>query len=582
MEAKTDPKDSNGKCLNSLFAGAAGSWVMANPLPLLLSLVECVPTANAQIKVGGESQVNLYTTLDQKGPAVALLGNGNFVTIWESYGQDGDGNGIYGQILDGTGGKVGSEFHVTTYTTSTQMSPDVKGLNNGNFVVVWDSDWQDGDQDGIFGQLFDSSGTKVGNEFRLNTNTVGQQQNPSVAALGNGYFVVTWTSYGDGDSYGIFGQILTESRSGVGGEFQINTYTTNAQLDSSVSALGNNKFVVVWDSYGQDGDQEGIFGQIFDNFGTKIGSEFQANSYTVGTQQIPVVAGLSNGNFVVTWESPGHGLDNSGSGVYGQIFYGSGSKINNEFQLNTYTSFSQYQQKVTALSNGSFLVTWTSDSQDGSSYGVYGQLFDSLGSKNGGEFQVNTYTALGQSEGSVAALNSGNFIIAWSSSGQDGDGLGIFSQIFSDQIAPMTTGNPASASSVGSTTTTTISAYTSLGTAGKAATPSVVSSSKNTNSLLWGLIGAGGAVLCLIGTSIACFKKRAGGSVDDSLTHELNEIPITTNKSEDSAEKTSSKDISISISEEDASPVLAERRKTQVGNLEQLEGMVLENPSKCS
>ena len=42
---------------------------------------------------------------------------------------------------------------------------------------------------------------------------------------------------------------------------------------------------------------------------------------------------------------------------------------------------------------GNFVVAWTSTSQDGSGYGIYAQRYDSGGSPLGGEFRVNTLTS---------------------------------------------------------------------------------------------------------------------------------------------------------------------------------------------
>ena len=55
---------------------------------------------------------------------------------------------------------VGPEFRVNTYTTSTQASPSVASDPNGNFVVVWQSDGQDGSGYGVYGQ-FDHTFTPV-------------------------------------------------------------------------------------------------------------------------------------------------------------------------------------------------------------------------------------------------------------------------------------------------------------------------------------------------------------------------------------------------------------------------------------
>ena len=104
-----------------------------------------------------------------------------------------------------------------------------------------------------------------------------------------------------------------------------------------------------------------------------MGDEFPVNTYTDSLQSSPSVAALSDGGFVVTWQSSGQ--DGSSYGVYGQRYDQAGNSVGDEFQVNTYTDRSQDSPSVVALSDGGFVVTWQSGDQDGSSYGVYGQLF---------------------------------------------------------------------------------------------------------------------------------------------------------------------------------------------------------------
>ena len=65
----------------------------------------------------GEFQVNTYTTSNQTTPCIAALNDGGFVVTWQSLGQDGDGDGIYAQRYDVNGDVNGAEFQVNTYTT---------------------------------------------------------------------------------------------------------------------------------------------------------------------------------------------------------------------------------------------------------------------------------------------------------------------------------------------------------------------------------------------------------------------------------------------------------------------------------
>jgi hypothetical protein len=157
---------------------------------------------------GPEFRVNTYvsSTTTQRSPSVNANPLGDFVAVWQSE-QDGSVTGIYGQRYASSGAPLGPEFRVNTYTSGYQAIPDVALDASGNFVVVWLSDAQDGSTEGIFGQRYASTGAPLGAEFRVNTYTTGGQTAPLVAADTLGNFVVVWDSEEqDGADYGVFGQ----------------------------------------------------------------------------------------------------------------------------------------------------------------------------------------------------------------------------------------------------------------------------------------------------------------------------------------------------------------------------------------
>ena len=394
----------------------------------ILSLLGPLCT-EAAVKIGPEFQVNTYTDNDQRNPSVTELSGGGFVITWNSDGQDGSVDGIYGQLFDSSGNKVGSEFLANTYTDNTQRYPSVAGLSGGGFVVTWQSYIQDGSYYGIYGQLFDNAGNKVGSEFLVNPLTSWSERYPSVAGLSGGGFVVTWEFYVEELYSNIYGQLFDSSGNKVGSEFQANTYTNDLQRVPSVAGLSGGGFVVTWVSQYQDGSVTGIYGQLSDNSGNKVGSEFWTNTYTSNNQTNPSVAGLSGGGFVVTWMSMYQ--DGSGPGIYGQLFDSSGNKVGSEFQVNTYTNGGQTLPSVAGLSGGGFVVTWYDfGGQDGSGHGIYCQLFDNAGNKVDSEFRANTYTSNNQSNPSVAGLSGGGFVVTWTSEGQEGSDYGIYGQLF--------------------------------------------------------------------------------------------------------------------------------------------------------
>lgn len=395
---------------------------------LILIVSGNVCSAQEAVKLGPSINVNTYTTNDQKNPSVVQLTDSEFLVVWESWMQDGSSNGIYGQLINISGDKISEEFRINTYTSGYQTTPAATQLPSGNIVVTWHSFGQDGDGSGIYGQLFTNSGAKFGDEFQINSYTSDAQEIPTVAGLANGDFVVVWHSKGqDGNSYGIYGQLFNNSGNKNGNEFQINTHTTDKQWKPMVTTLSDGGFVVVWNSNLQDGSGSGLYGQVFDNQGGKQGGEFLVNTYTIGDQHDAIIIALSNNTFLIIWHS--NWQIGSDTELYGQIFNSSGTKISREFRVNTYTNGSQGNPAFVKLPSGEFVVVWESNGQDGDGYGIYGQMFSNSGVKFGSEFPVTTHTADNQEKPSIAALASGRFVVTWVSSSYP-DNYGVYAQLF--------------------------------------------------------------------------------------------------------------------------------------------------------
>ena len=105
-------------------------------------------------------QINTHTSFMQHGAMIIGLRDGGFVIGWTSWYQDGSYSGVYGQIFDSSGNKVGEEFQINTTTDGSQSGIAILRLTNENLIVVW-SDTR------LSGQLYDSSFTKIGEEIML-------------------------------------------------------------------------------------------------------------------------------------------------------------------------------------------------------------------------------------------------------------------------------------------------------------------------------------------------------------------------------------------------------------------------------
>jgi hypothetical protein len=326
--------------------------------------------------LGAEFQVNANTTYDQINASVASDSAGNFVVVWESPYVNGLGYMIQGQRYASTGVPLGGEFRVNTYTTYNKLFPKVV-FAAGSFIVVWQSYFQEGPNFGVYARRFSGTGAPLGGEFRVNTFTPGYQGHPSVASDPAGNFVVAWHSLGqDGSGFGVFAQRFDSTGTPVGGEFRVNTYTTSHQGVPTVASDAASNFVVVWESPGHDGNS--LFGQRYASTGSPLGGEFRINTFTPQYQHFPVVASDPVGNFVVVWHSGPQSLDGSGYGVFAQRFASTGAPLGGEFLVNTHTTQDQRHPSVAVDPGGRFVVVWDSNYQDGDATGVFGQRYSMI------------------------------------------------------------------------------------------------------------------------------------------------------------------------------------------------------------
>jgi hypothetical protein len=366
-------------------------------------------------QAGSEFQVNTYqaTVGYQREPAVALHSDGDFVVVWSStqgeYVDPNDpnapsaGSGIFGQRFTSAGAPFGSDFVVNSTTAYSQIEPDVAADSVGGFVVVWRD--TSSYYAAIKGQRFASNGETNGTEFVVNTFTDSYKTSPAVASDAIGNFVVVWDSFGgeggypqDGDSGAVIGRRYNSSGSPADDEFIVNTTTVNSQDSPDVGMAANGAFVVVWQSYGQDGSGEGVFAQRYDSDGSTAGTEFRVNTVTNYDQYRARVAVEPGGDFVVVWQSYGQDSLLTG-GIFGKRYSSAGVPIGTEFQVNTYTTGRQSYPAV-AADTGNFVVVWEDgggysigeqppdpargggaggpepeDGQDGSQIGIFGKQF---------------------------------------------------------------------------------------------------------------------------------------------------------------------------------------------------------------
>jgi len=347
-----------------------------------VSLVCAVSNLYA-VTYGPEFMINTSTNSNTY-PDIAMDANGNSIVVWSSridgsYSYD----DVFGQRYDSSGLRVGNEFRINTDTQSSQNNPEVGMDSNGNFLVVWVSqeDLSGPSYEDVFGQRYDSSGNKVGGEFRVNTTTALFQYFPSVATSSNGASVAVWQSL-TGSAFAIKGQRYDSSGNPQGSEFQVSPISSADHERTKVAMDANGDFVVTWHDY------YGVYTQRYDSIGNPLGDRV----FTIDRAN-PSVAMNPDGSFVVVYdgwiEAENWALD-----IAGQRYDSSGNPIGSEFRVNTSNTGGYFFPDVTVNpKTGEFIIAWTGDKGWGvAGANIYVQQYDSSGNKVGTQYKLNETT----------------------------------------------------------------------------------------------------------------------------------------------------------------------------------------------
>ncbi len=377
--------------------------------------------------LGDAFTANTETSGDQltfgqaRAASVANDEDGNFVAVWSGESSESDGFDVFGQLFDSTGSPVGDEFQVNVATTSEQIFPAVAMDDDGDFVVTWSSLWQDSSLYGVYARCYDASGTAQGSEFRVNTTTDNNQNFSAVAMDADGDFTIAWTSTDqDGDKTGIYARRYSADGAATTEEIAVNTTTDGNQRYPVIGSDSVGGTIVVWTSEGQDGSSGGIFAQRLASDGTLVGGEFQVNTTTEGNQQLPSVAVSPGGNFLVSWQS--FDLTAGEWMVYVQAYDADGAPVGTE---NVADPGRHVSAAITDV--GDFVVAWEGESSsEAGRKEIHVQHFDPLGNANGAK------TVYGSSDASLTApsiaVQGDVAVILSTSTADDGQGSDIYGQ----------------------------------------------------------------------------------------------------------------------------------------------------------
>src|SRR5262245_15120889 len=347
-----------------------------------------VNTTDAAADAGGSSS--------QLDGQVTSLSNGGYVVVWtdSSHTYNASGSAIVAQRYDAAGNKVGGnplhggEVKISPFSTGTQSAPAIATLANGNVAVAFVDFVTRND---IFVRVFDSSLNAVRADGYIDLPTASQSVDPSLTALADGSYVVSYTVDNGGGDKDIVAKIVSPTGS-VGAPIVV---MDNGTLDtdfSELATLSNNNFVDVWQR--NVAGSHDIYFDIFTSAGVRVTSAAPVTGATSSEETDPDVAALAGGGFVVVWTENTGALFGTVS-IHATIMSNTGADVAADLSVNT-TRHGAHDANVVGLRDGGFLVTWEEAT-------LRAQRFDALGHKIGAEFTVKNGTSPDSPEAAVLA-----------------------------------------------------------------------------------------------------------------------------------------------------------------------------------
>ena len=429
------------------------------------------------------------------GPSAGQLAGGRIVVFEDQNGLDGEGSGIYGQLYDANGQPISVQFQISVDLGGDQELPSVTVLNDGSFVVAYYG-LNVSNANSLFIHRFTYNETSgevepVGNVFETSVTFTIQSEGfaPEITALTDGGYVAVF-------SVGVntFAQVFDASGNTEGGFIEIGFIVNNGASQPNVIELEGGNLVFTFTLSNSNGSGPSTYYRIFDQNGTALtgieqmigGARFgvaaatadggffgvsAAGGQLVGqffdatgnetTAEFTFASGVANATaavvrledatFVVTYER--------GGDVFAQRVGTDGLLIGNEVVIDAAANI-QSAIEADLLENGDIVVAYQSQAveADGTDFGIASRTisFETLDAVENGAVvpapfgpppslpQVNTGEDGNQANPDVASfgasagvLAGGRVVVFEDQSGLDGDGSGVYGQLYTANDQPI-------------------------------------------------------------------------------------------------------------------------------------------------
>ncbi|ADG93165.1 type 1 secretion target domain protein [Arcobacter nitrofigilis DSM 7299] len=376
--------------------------------------IELVENENVITKI--EAQENASGS--DNSSQITTLSDGSYVITY--YGIDGNGdNSVYVQKFNKNGTVATEEQSKleANYAGGDDKTPQITGLNNGGYVVAYYGEESEDGDTSIYVQKFNADGSINGEQVKLEATGVllGRDINPKITSLSDGGYVITYDGKTETDNYNVYVQKFDETGQVIGNQEVLETTVEKDNKYSEVTALDDGRYVVSY--VGKNSSNVKYVNiQLFNADSTKSGDLIYLDN--VITSSRPQITNLADGSFVVVYETS--------NGVVTQKFDGDGVQIGDSLlELDVETTSNKGSQ-IIALSDGGYVVVWQGRENTGD-FSIYVQKVNVDGTKQE-EIKLeaiddsgNVITSKNDENPQVTALEDGSYVVTYEGIDENGD-----------------------------------------------------------------------------------------------------------------------------------------------------------------
>ena len=256
--------------------------------------------------VGGEA---FFDTVGATWPRLTSLANGDIIVVGD---HEFSPFSIIAKRFDSSLNPIGSAFTVNQNSPGQRIfSTAVAGAPNGNFTYVWYNA-----AGNVIARIYDPSGQEITDEFIVNSSSGGSRSRCRIVYNSRGEMTVLWHGTGSDDVDGIYARRFDSDGVAMGDEWRVNESTEGNQSSASIAVGKDDEMLIHWSTNGS-GDSE-IEARLYDAEANPIGPVFSVNKFSSGNQSSTWYSGrgnalLDNGLLAFTWAGVG---PNDSDGLY--------------------------------------------------------------------------------------------------------------------------------------------------------------------------------------------------------------------------------------------------------------------------